>query len=458
MRITKISVKGLFGMFDHEIPLNQESRITILHGPNGVGKTVLMRMVNGLFNYDYESFKTVPFHYLSVKFDNHTTLVAQIRLPRHLPWPIFEIGSTSVVEVDGKPEIRFYPAETPGELLVSLQYERDIKGEPYGLRLYEPDELVNRIKEIAPDLNRLEWDGQSYWWYENQIDEIVENNELIPLKGLVQNVDIFTQVPEFHSQVFGETPDWFLTVVQEAETDLTDVKRLQSTYFHQDGLRALLAENQSSDIQMPHAEPEILVAPQILEAIINQNLPELVSDLAQWQKEYRESSDREQGGSRNLLFDTIADIGRFDSDDAMIVRLNELLESHKHRTFLAEFLLFADIINKRILYKEWSLTDAGNFLFVATDGSPVPMTSLSSGEQQLFVLYFHLLFNTKPDTLVMIDEPEISMNVVWQRNFLKDLQHIVELRQFDVLIATHSPQIIHDKWDWVVHLGAKVDD
>ena len=41
MRITKISVKGLFGMFDHEIPLNQESRITIVHGPNGVGKTVL---------------------------------------------------------------------------------------------------------------------------------------------------------------------------------------------------------------------------------------------------------------------------------------------------------------------------------------------------------------------------------------------------------------------------------
>ena len=58
----------------------------------------------------------------------------------------------------------------------------------------------------------------------------------------------------------------------------------------------------------------------------------------------------------------------------------------------------------------------------------------------------------------MIDEPELSMNVVWQRNFLKDLQRIIELRKFDVLIATHSPMIIHDKWDWVVHLGEKVDD
>ena len=58
MRITKISVKGLFGMFDHEIPLNQESRITIIHGPNGVGKTVLAADASRtMFNYEYELFR-----------------------------------------------------------------------------------------------------------------------------------------------------------------------------------------------------------------------------------------------------------------------------------------------------------------------------------------------------------------------------------------------------------------
>ena len=40
-------------MFDHEIPLNQESRITIVHGPNGVGKTVLLKMIDSLFNYEF---------------------------------------------------------------------------------------------------------------------------------------------------------------------------------------------------------------------------------------------------------------------------------------------------------------------------------------------------------------------------------------------------------------------
>jgi predicted ATP-binding protein involved in virulence len=38
MRIQQISVNGLFGIFDHVIPLNMDERITIIHGPNGFEK------------------------------------------------------------------------------------------------------------------------------------------------------------------------------------------------------------------------------------------------------------------------------------------------------------------------------------------------------------------------------------------------------------------------------------
>ena len=120
--------------------------------------------------------------------------------------------------------------------------------------------------------------------------------------------------------------------------------------------------------------------------------------------------------------------------------------------------LYQDILNERLLFKTASLVSGEGLKIIARDGSEIPLWALSTGEQHLLILYYHLLFEIEPDTLVMIDEPEISMNVVWQRNFLKDLQRIIELRHFDVLIATHSPQIIHDKWDWMVPLGEKVDD
>ena len=63
-----------------------------------------------------------------------------------------------------------------------------------------------------------------------------------------------------------------------------------------------------------------------------------------------------------------------------------------------------------------------------------------------------LLFRTKKDTLVLIDEPEISLHVVWQQEFLEDLAKITELASFDVLIATHSPELIHKRWDLTVEL------
>ena len=41
----------------------------------------------------------------------------------------------------------------------------------------------------------------------------------------------------------------------------------------------------------------------------------------------------------------------------------------------------------------------------------------------------------------------VSLHVTWQKQFLRDLQQVTELASFDVLIATHSPQIVHDRWD-----------
>ena len=67
-------------------------------------------------------------------------------------------------------------------------------------------------------------------------------------------------------------------------------------------------------------------------------------------------------------------------------------------------------------------------------------------------MLYELLFKAKPNSLVLIDEPELSLHLGWQVEFLKDLQNIAKLRNFDVLLATHSPEIISDRWDLTVEL------
>ena len=74
MRIVEIEVEGLFGTFHHKIPLHLEDRITIIHGPNGFGKTVLLEMIHGLFEGDYEPIFRVPFSRLLVRFEDGNVL------------------------------------------------------------------------------------------------------------------------------------------------------------------------------------------------------------------------------------------------------------------------------------------------------------------------------------------------------------------------------------------------
>ena len=74
MRSKQISVTKLFGIFDHVIPLNLDERITIIHGINGVGKTSILRLINGIFNAQYSELLKMPFEELILKFENDNSI------------------------------------------------------------------------------------------------------------------------------------------------------------------------------------------------------------------------------------------------------------------------------------------------------------------------------------------------------------------------------------------------
>ncbi|MFM5979189.1 MAG: AAA family ATPase, partial [Sphaerospermopsis kisseleviana] len=113
--------------------------------------------------------------------------------------------------------------------------------------------------------------------------------------------------------------------------------------------------------------------------------------------------------------------------------------------------LIKRIINQRFPYKEINISKEKGFTFTCNGNSLSP-TQLSSGEQHELVILYELLFKVKPNSLILIDEPELSLHLEWQVNFLKDLQEITQIANVDVLIATHSPDIIHDRWDLTVEL------
>lgn len=69
-------------------------------------------------------------------------------------------------------------------------------------------------------------------------------------------------------------------------------------------------------------------------------------------------------------------------------------------------------------------------------GRKVPIESLSSGEKQMISL-FSRLFLYEREKIVLIDEPELSLSIDWQRDILPDTLLSPTCRQ--LIAITHSP-------------------
>jgi molybdopterin converting factor small subunit len=102
---------------------------------------------------------------------------------------------------------------------------------------------------------------------------------------------------------------------------------------------------------------------------------------------------------------------------------------------------FVDICNKYLKpFKRLVYNDRTYEIVVETeDDNPVEMKDLSSGEKQIVSLFSHILLDSDSRHIVIIDEPELSLSVLWQTELLPD---IMSLGRCSMLLAvTHSPFI-----------------
>lgn len=96
---------------------------------------------------------------------------------------------------------------------------------------------------------------------------------------------------------------------------------------------------------------------------------------------------------------------------------------------------------KHLRYNETAFTVD----IIDTDDSSLSWKVLSSGEKQVASLFTHLYLSRDTEQIVIIDEPELSLSVQWQKTLLPDISDSAACK---LLIAvTHSPFIYANKLD-----------
>jgi predicted ABC-type transport system involved in lysophospholipase L1 biosynthesis ATPase subunit len=115
--------------------------------------------------------------------------------------------------------------------------------------------------------------------------------------------------------------------------------------------------------------------------------------------------------------------------------------------FRRRLQLFVDFLDQHFVEKRAVTTDERGLMFELSGSETVRPSELSSGEQQMLVLAYQLLFETSPGTLLLVDEPELSLHVGWQSSFVDDISAMGQDRGLQFLLASHSPVLIGGRED-----------
>jgi predicted ATPase len=83
--------------------------------------------------------------------------------------------------------------------------------------------------------------------------------------------------------------------------------------------------------------------------------------------------------------------------------------------------------------------------FKQANGEKLALHLLSAGEKQLLIILINALTHDEKPFILLMDEPEISLDIDWQYKLVDTIREINPSSQ--LIIATHSPAIFGDGWN-----------
>lgn len=105
---------------------------------------------------------------------------------------------------------------------------------------------------------------------------------------------------------------------------------------------------------------------------------------------------------------------------------------------------FQNAVNSLFALTHKRIEIEGSKFSVVTDNGTLPVGALSSGEMQILLILLRVFLLNGRGAVVLIDEPENSLDIDWQFDLVNLLVRLNPNAQF--FITTHSPALFGDGW------------
>lgn len=445
----RLLVREIFGPGSHDVDIafNQSQHVTVLHGKNGVGKTITLGLIDALCAGRYGDVLRWPFRQLMLELSDGSSLelapTKAARDPkRAYPEAAFVLRRTGAAEQQGK--LAPTANRTGPRKSTSVAKLRS----SFGLELVDDGMWFDRRSGILlSTLDAVQLYPESSRLIDLASSEVAPSPEVEAWRAGLPKVK-FVRTDRLHIRTGEEEPSVWR---QGSGAPQGRGPRLMVDHLSQQVRRLVSAADKE------YRQTSISLDSSLGRRLMDHKGAALDrSEL--WAKNAAVAAQEQKLRDLGLLRDAEPMLDERELTEPDARTLAVILEDRERK--LQPFLnvvakadrLIASLDNK-LHPKKIRLDVEKGYRVTSATGTDLPLEQLSSGEQHELVLLHELLFEVEPGTLILIDEPELSLHVTWQEAMLPDLLEIARLADLDFVLATHSPYIVGDHTDLMVQIG-----
>jgi energy-coupling factor transporter ATP-binding protein EcfA2 len=420
--IARIRVEKLFGLYTYVIPeVGELANAAILYGDNGVGKSTLLRLAFHLLSAaDNRGHRTAlykaDFLRLEVVLSSGIRLTARVIDPGPSKLLVLEVldreKKLAIWDYRPRDDNRFLEDEDiylevdeSGKIIhrkSTQPRKKELEGVPRGEKAY-----ISALKSHVPTLFILNADRRL------DGDSVADPSDEVELRRTMQygepkriNELVVRSREIALSQALSAAARW----ISRKAVIGTNLGSMNVHSVYGDVLRRLVSPNSRSS-----EEGDAGTTPDLLRQLIRIDAKsaeharyELATHLPtnDFRRALSGRSTKKTELAAELLQPYVKSVeGRLEA----VEPIYQLIDR------------FITIVNGLLTDKTLSFKLSQGFTIQNRLGVPLKPAQLSSGEQQLMLLFCYVLTARDTPTVFMIDEPEISLNIKWQRQLVQSL-------------------------------------
>lgn len=444
--IKRFEIKELFGIYNVDIPFN--NNINIFVGENGLGKTTILNVLNYIIQGDSESLSSINFNTIILTLgnnekikilhddllNNNLSLSDRNRvnhyleeddysfITRRIAMEIFKEKSPKILEDKEEREkiferiLRRYRYDLSPSMLEKIynlvlkneNFQEDLKNS-WEYKIYQYMKNWDKIIYL-PTYRRIEEDFNSYLENSPDKDYYRKDRKKRNFSYLQFGMDDVQRAIDYACETLkNNTNEGFKAMTSNLLTNYVNISEnkekinFTSKNFNESTLDIVFSR---------------------LADKIDQNIKEKIIKIL------KENNTAEDKYHQYLL--------------SIINELSSIYEKNKQiDDNLENFKNVCNnyLVNKNVEYDKFKIECK---VEQKVSKQPILLKNLSSGEKQIISLFSKLYLNTDEKNIILFDEPELSLSILWQKRLLPDI--INSNRCSFIAIITHSPFIFDNEF------------